>query len=373
MVADQTSLPPTGWHRLIRSPWFAGVYTMLGLVAGLLGSVYDDQIANSVPLDCCRYDGPQWGASMFWLCAGTTAAMYLLQHRAAEADRKAAQDALERRSAELAGLIRTMPPREFLSFFAGLHEHAEFARRIALASGGDHADIELAIRYVLEIVALLARDFDREADPDVRYAANLMVFVPEHEVLATDLPVLLPRLRLMHPGRFIRDLRGVLVLRRELSAVAEADEPEGRPDPNVPEIALPIPLPDDERDPARTGETFSRWKVLPGAPMAFVRGELEVYTDADDMVNWCHQHGAFDPAVIAGIQAHFSQPGQHGIVSFASFPVYLSGPRRTALGVLNVHRNTRGMLREQNLAAQFAALLDPFRAILADLLMSLRA
>jgi hypothetical protein len=346
---------------------------MLGLVAGLLGSVYDDQIANSLPLDCCRYEGPQWGATMFWLCAGTTAAMYLLQHRAAEADRKAAQESLERRSAELADLIRTMPPGEFLSYFAELHRYAELARRIALSSGGDLADIELAIRYVLEVVALLAREFDREADPDVRYAANLMEFWPEHELLDTDLPVLLPRLRLMHPGWFVRDLRGVLVLRRELSAVAEADEPEGRPDPKLPEIALPVPLPKDERAAPLPGETFSRWRVLPGAPMAFVRGELEVYTGADDMVDWCRRQGAFDPEVIAGIQTHFSHRDQHGIVSFASFPIYLSGLPRTPLGVLNVHRNTGGMLREKNLAAQFAALLDPFRAILADLLVALRA
>lgn len=359
----------------MRSYWFAALYTLTGLVAGLLGSIYDEQIANSIPLDCCRYEGPQWGAAAFWLSATSTAVMFLLQHRAAEKDRRDAQTRLETRSAELAYLIRTQPPREFLDVFADLYERADHARRVAL-DGGDPDELELVIRLALEAVALLARDFDRETHPtsELRYAANLMEFRPQATISAMVMPTLRPRLRFMDEGLSIYSLRGVLVLRRALSAVAEANEPEGRPDPLVEEIALPIPPKASERAPAvLPAETALRWRVLPGAPMAFTQGAFEVYSDGGEVVEWCNSRGDFPHPIITQIQQYFGRPAEHGVVSFASFPLYLSGAADRPIGVLNVHRNSSGLLRERRAAAQFAALLDPFRALIADLLITLQA
>ena len=101
--------------------------------------------------------------------------------------------------------------------------------------------------------------------------------------------------------------------------------------------------------------------------MAFVRGELEVYTDVEDVVRWCEEKGVFSREVLQAIRDHFRSAGEHGSVSFASFPLFAPGVAGTPVAVLNVHRNAPGLLRERKLAAQFAALLEPFGGMLAEL------
>ena len=356
-------------RRIVRSPLFSAGYTLLGLVAGLLGSVHGADVARAFPLRCCDFGGIAWGAVAFWSAAGGTAAMFVIQQRVREEDRREAEERMRARAGELETLVRTMPPPDFLPFFAEVYTRCAAARRIALTRGADEEDRARAIRYVLEGVALLARRFDRAEDTDVRYAANLMVYRPQECITEEALPGLERRMRFMERGVGVRSLRGVLDLRCEHSAFAEGTDPDAEPDPHLREIVLPVQAPEDERTRiVCDGESMLRWRVLPGAPMAFVRGELEVYTDVEDMVRWCEQQGDFSREVVQAIRDHFRSASEHGSVSFASFPLFGPGGAGTPVAVLNVHRNAPGLLRERKLAAQFAALLEPFGGMLAELL-----
>lgn len=356
-------------NRIVRSSLFSASYTLLALVAGLLGSIHGAEVARAFPLHCCDFASVVWEAVAFWSTAGVTALMFVVQRQTAEADRLAAEERMRIRAEELETLVRTMPPPEFLHFFAEVHARCDAARRIALTPGGDEEDRVRAIRYVLEGVALLARKFDRADGTDVRYAANLMIYRSQESIRESELPALADRIRFVERGVGIRSLRGVLDLRREYSAFAEGTDPDAAPDPHLREIVLPVPTAENERaGGVFDGDSVARWRVLPGAPMAFVRGELEVYTDVEDLVRWCAERGDFSGEVIQEIRNHFRAADRHGSVSFASFPLAAAGEARLPTGILNVHRNAPGLLRERERATQFAALLDPFRIMLAGLL-----
>lgn len=356
------------FRRIVRSPLFVAGYTVLALVAGLLGSVHGSEVARAFPLSCCEFEKVAWGAVAFWSTASVTALLFVVQQRIGEEDRAAAEERLRVRSEELETLLRTMPPPDFLHFFSEVHDRCDAARQIALTPGAELQDRARAIRYILEGIALLARKFDRADGTDLRYAANLMTFRALDEIAEEERHGVRERIRFLERGVGLDSLRGILELRRDHSAFAEGSDPDAAPDPHVREIVLPVPRRDDEQ--ARgvfDGESMVRWRVLPGAPMAFVRGELEVYTDVEDMVRWCAEKGDFSGEVIQEMRAHFRFAGALGSVSFASFPLHGRSPARAPSAILNIHRNAPGLLTERGLATQFAALVDPFRIMLLEL------
>jgi len=156
------------WYRkLARRPEYAAGVTLLGLLAGVLGSVYSADIGRAFPFSWIGGTVP-WPPGLFWGAAIFTALFFFLRQGATDAARRESEENLGRRSDELVKLIRTLPPGGFLSTFQRLYWHCSDVLTDVLNVPADELpgeSVERAIRIVLGEVAALAHDFDgRPAD-----------------------------------------------------------------------------------------------------------------------------------------------------------------------------------------------------------------
>lgn len=342
-----------------RTSAYAAVVTLLGLFAGLLGSLYADDIKAAFPF--VIGNGPvSRPATLFWSAALTTTVLFFFGQRAGEADRKESETRLDQRSAELSRLVRTLPPSDFLSTFRKIFWDCGNALVETVNSPPDEltADaIEGAIRIVLFGVATLAQKFDA-ASPDVVYASNIMLFRPAHTLSGSEAENVRSFLKFVPAETDLRALRGVLVLKPKLSTTTASGTPPGGDESLIP-LALPVPI--EIRD-ERTG----RWKALPGAPLAFSTGGLEAYADTLTLGDWCRRDGDFPESTAAAVDEYFRSNRARLVRSFISVAVKpLQGD---AIGVLNIHRNERGLLGEKEPVQQFAPLVSPFIFVLIRLL-----
>lgn len=342
-----------------RTSTYAAVVTLLGLFAGLLGSLYADDIKAAFPF-VIGYGPISRPAALFWGAALATTVLFFFGQRAGEADRKESETRLDQRSAELSRLVRTLPPSDFLSTFRKIFWDCGNALVETVNSQPAELTpdaIEGAIRIVLFGVATLAQKFDAAA-PDVVYASNIMLFRPADTLSASEGENVRSFLRFSPAETDLRALRGVLVLERKLSTTTAGGTPPGADDSLIP-LALPVPA--EIRD-QRTG----RWKALPGAPMAFSTGGLESYIDTLTLGAWCRRDGDFPESTAAAIDDYFRSDRARFVRSFISIAIKpLQGD---AVGVLNIHRNQPGLLEEKEPVQQFAPLVSPFIFVLIRLL-----
>ncbi len=353
------------WYRkLARRPEYAAGVTLLGLLAGVLGSVYSADIGRGFPFSWIGSSVP-WPPVLFWGAAILTALLFFLRQGAIDAARRESEETLGRRADELVKLIRTLPPTGFLSTFQRLYWHCSEVLTDVLNVRADEVprtSIERAIRIVLGEVAALAHDFDGRPG-DVLYAANIMVFRPA-ESLALERTSLSKRLRFAEPETDVSALEGVLDLWAELSTTTQAED--YGPDPNLQPMALPVPTTKQSHDGQRS-------RVLPGAPRAFSERLLDIYADTNTMGQWCRQRGDFSESVCKQVDDYFRS--QRSVRSFVSFPLMQLRDNRPA-AVLNIHRNKEGILRtrtgsEAEVLDQFSALVGPFSSTLLLLLARL--
>ena len=342
-----------------RTPVYAAVVTLLGLFAGLLGSLYADDIKAAFPF-VIGHGSVSRPAALFWGAALMTTVLFFFGQRAGEADRKESETRLDQRSAELSRLIRTLPPSDFLSTFRKIFWDCGNALVETVNSPPDELTpdaIEGAIRIVLFGVATLAQKFDAAA-PDVVYASNIMLFRPADTLSGSEGENVRSFLKFSPAETDLQALRGVLVLKRKLSTTTAGGTPPAADDSLIP-LALPVPT--EIRD-QRTG----RWKALPGAPMAFSTGGLEAYIDTLTLGAWCRRDGDFPESTAAAIDEYFRSNRARFVRSFISIAIKpLQGD---AVGVLNIHRNQPGLLEEKEPVQQFAPLVSPFIFLLIRLL-----
>jgi hypothetical protein len=281
-----------------RSPIYAAIVSLLGLVAGLLGSLYTDQIKTVFPFTLAHapISGP---AVAFWSTAALATLLFFFAQTASEAQRREAERQLDTRSKELLTTIRSLPPSDFLSTFRKVFEDcsAALAEILDQPEAADALAIESALRVVLAGIAILAQKFDG-APPDLLYGSNIMVFMPSDRFTDRSIQDVRRTLRFSPPEIDLRALRGVLTLDIELSTTTQRG-PDRQPDGSLTPLSLPVPH--QIRD-----EQSKRWRVLPGAPMAFCSGNLEAYIDAETVGAWCRQQGDFPESVAAAVDTYFN-------------------------------------------------------------------
>jgi hypothetical protein len=330
-----------------RGPLYATLVTLLAVIAGALGSVYSQEIGRSFPLYWGPYDSFSLNALLFWSTLIAFALLFFFRQAATD---KARQQLVE--------LIRTLPPADFLSEFDRVLSVCEQAvEQVRRESVQTAEAIEGAIRVVLDGIVTLAALFDGRPY-GVTYAANIMLFRETRSLSEAELKLLMERLRFRDPVLDARALKGVLDLQLSLStttATAGAD-----PDGNLQPLALPIP-------PSIRSEDGRRWRLLPGAPLAFVTGGMELYTDTSTLGRWCRTYGDFSETVCAEVESYFGSSTGMRIRSFVSFPL----ADADKIGVVNIHRDQPGLLGEKEPARQFLPLMRPFRQLCLSLLETL--
>jgi len=346
---------------VLLTPHFAGVVTLLIIVAGGLFSLYAEDIKGAWPIHFFASGPISYPALWSWSVAIIAAAGFFWRQSGDDRARKSAQNQLVRQAEQLEKMIRTMPPAKFLATFSDFcHAVDKLAVVGAVAADhGDIADLEQSIRSALSAIAGLARIFDGDF-PSHRYAANVMIFVPTSEMdeqYRTELER--GKLKFCEDDFSVSTLMGVLDLVPELSAEWDKDSKDER----ITSIALPVPKRPKDKD---------LYKALPGAPRAFWDNAPDIYFDLDQLMQWCEDEGDFTATVKGKIRAYFEENKDH-VSSFISIPlqvdVAVSGENQHPFAVLNVHCGRPGLLRrEPEAVGNFVMIATPLLINLRRLL-----
>ncbi|MGB8412361.1 MAG: hypothetical protein WCE23_06000 [Candidatus Binatus sp.] len=296
-----------------RTAFSAALVTALVLIAGLFGSLYTDDIKAAFPFVLGH--GPlSVHAMLFWASALGATLLFFVGQRTSEIDRRASEARLDQRSDKLEGLIRTIPPTDFLFTFGEIFWECGQAwweiinSKTEITAGA----VEEAIRIVLGGAAKLAKKFDA-ALPDVIYAANVMLFIPSERLNDKKIAEVKDSLRFADAETDLRALKGVLILERELSTTTVRGTLGQRDDSLVP---LALGVPHETHDPSGR-----RWRVLPGAPMAFCSGGLALYVDTRTLGEWCRTEGDFPPSTATAVEEYFNDSRSASDRSFVSIPI----------------------------------------------------
>jgi hypothetical protein len=340
------------WRQWAATSWYATATTILAVVAGLLGSVYGGEIGSSFPFSWGPYSGVSYKAVAFW----TTLVLFGILFFERQRHDDEAREHLQKTSSTIQSLIETLPPKAFRSQF--VQQSETFHRALSsviprhVASGVTPEKLGEFIRALLGGIATLAFAYDDQPSGESKsaiYSANVMLFVKPNVTSEPFDATVSKALRFVAPDTDLRQLRGVLLLRQDLSVNASVDGV--RPESAVPAIALPVPV---------TVRRGSRLALLPGAPNAFA-GELEVdgYSDSRTLHQWCAEKGDFAPSVQEQIKTYFDGGDGKQICSFISRR--LVSDRGEPIGVLNLHADRTNILGPAVERREvFQAMLTPF-------------
>ena len=382
----------------LHSPAAAALLTFLLAGIGVTGSVYSETLASHWPLERSAWgtmpnETWSWTAFWFWNALSATALLFLLRQRAVDMKRAGVDGGLEnavgdvKASAELLHrAIRTMPPGTFLEVFDSVYQKCEAVAWAATVEDRTRENLVIAVRTVLHGFIRLVQVYDQpwaaNADRDggaggdsPRYAANVMVYVPREHFRDGDDAVLRGtdggggRLRFWDAS-YRGDLRGVLDLRTDLSAASDSEDV----DTELAKFCVPIP-----NDPnSRRSDGTTPWRVLPGAPMAFVTRQPTHFRDTRQLAKWCEEHGEFRGPVLIELDEYFtSGAGQH-VRSLAAHPLaraaHGKGPQNPdaapPIGVLKIHSDAPGLRGgDENLS--FYGTTYPLQDLLLKLLENL--
>ncbi|HEX7051971.1 MAG TPA: hypothetical protein VF188_17315 [Longimicrobiales bacterium] len=367
-----------------RSHVYAAVVTVLIAVVGVAGSVFTEEIGSAFPfvwpwLDLKRdfpfvdlpVDGFSAAALVFWIFLILTGLVFGVRQWAIDLARKESQARADAAVQRLEHLIRTVPSADFLTQFWDIYCMCDATMQgtFSVDAGADAETLRTAIRKVLRGLALLAWEYDGRPDPtEVTYAANIMVYRPKEEISEDEWPSLRKRM-LFDPVLDTEDLRGVLDLRWSDLSTTAFDE-EASADTGLSALALPllerahVSLPPEYR---------LRWRILPGAPIAFHLRQASHFVNAADLLTWCEENGMFTREVKMRLAEYFRPDAAPMVGSFISLPLLGTDPEAEPIGVLNIHRSDRGLLKEVESAAEhFVPIVRPLQLMLWKLLAALR-
>lgn len=343
------------------SPWQALTTTMLGVFTGLLGSLYSEQIKGAFPFCLWSYSELQKAsishiALSFWSLLFMFAFFFFHREHSVIISHKNELELFEK-------LIRTLPPKDFLEKFKLLFIASHKAKNTIFSTEEKTTcDIESCIRLVLGSIVALAHQFDGCSEK-VTYAANIMIYIPIDCFTQQEISELHDRMPFVEKEIDLSKLRGVLDLQLTLSR-STTSKPD--PDPHLKPLALAIPT--EIRTPSS-----GRWRVLPGAPIAFSDKEkvMDLFSDTSTFDNWFRESGDFSPSVEQSIKEYFSSDEGKKIKSFISIPIDSLMEDDYPIGVLNIHRDSTNLLADEDRARLFLPLVAPFINLLAELLIAL--
>jgi len=350
----------------LRHPLFAAAITLLIILAGLLGSIYANEIRSAFPF----YWGQgkiSWEATIFWILAWISALAFFFREQSVTIEEQRIQRVARIRATRFERLIRTLPPENFLElfgdFFGAATKLVEAAFKEPKPAPQTREVVEQSMRHLLRMIATLAQEFDGD-HLSVEYASNIMLFKLSEGMSLEQREAIRKRLLFCDESVAISNLKGVLELQIPLSAIAA--EQSALPDPRMSAIALPIP---------KTVEVDDRWKVFPGAPLAFVSKEPDSYGDSRTLASWCLEYGDFTYEVIDQVRQYFSASHVRSFVSIPLFETAADGSDQRdhdPVAVLNIHATRPGLLRGRTEPlGHFVQIMRPFQLFLGQLLKAL--
>ena len=265
-----------------KSPLYAGIITFLIIFAGGFGSLFSKEIRTAFPFSLGPYDGLSGHAIVFWILIVIASFTFFLRQWAAD-------DASSEARKELIRQIQTLPPADFLALFAKVYDSCEVVFR-QTKEVDNITPLKEATRFILRGITTLAQRFDPRGQ-DIFYAANIMVFKKADDLDKKESDEIAKRLKFCEKECAVSKFNGVLDLQVDLSTTIDNEDRE--PDSSLRAFALPVPTP-------HTVEVVGGrklYRVLPGAPLAFIERRLDIYADTSELLDWCNKKGSFSEYV----------------------------------------------------------------------------
>jgi len=271
------------------------------------------------------------------------------------------QNKLVTQSKDLETAILTMPPEGFMAVYGRVYVAAHKVYK----TGMDTVDVtkeefEWLIRAVLSGIITLTVKFDRRPEHNKEsYHANIMFFCDAYkhdEAKKKELEKFL-----MFGGAYpdLDKLQGALYLENKLSTNSKTDKPDI--DDTIKSLKLALPVP-----PTKTTKHSDKTHVLPGAPYAFITGELNRFCKTEDLDDWMGKHGDFNESIMKEVQKYF-QDSKNDVKSFVSLP--LLGEEEQTIAILNIHKTAEGLLENDKKLEIYYHTMKPMLTILAELVM----
>jgi len=282
-----------------------------------------------------------------------------------------------------------MPPENFLDAFGRVFRKMEnTVQSLLIGNPPDPELIRFSIRVLLENFAEIAQLFD--GNPSEAYHANVMTYHSPSEFRGQPqlVEALQDRLTFARAGVDVTRMKGILDLRCDLSTrTTGPTEDSAEPDPSLSPLVLGIP------DMIREGGTESgQYYALPGAPIAWANRHADQYANTEELLDWYQTNCVKDDFVEEEIRLYFEE-GNPEIGSFlACSLIYDEGSEdpidsdlaiddllrndddvEVPIGVLNIHRSSGGILKDNREAGEyFLAVTRPLRILCTRLLYLLR-
>src|ERR1035441_2218908 len=178
-------------------PGYATAVTIITFLAGFLATILASDIKASFPVKIPGWQYPwsllsastiHWSAKAFW---AFVIVWFFLFWRRQKAESKALS-ALQSNASLTAEAVLTLPPRAFVDDYSlqmsllGSSPVQRFAEESVTLSPTSRQQLEDWITRLLRITAALALSYD--ARPEVRYAANVMIYIPRDPASADNFP-----------------------------------------------------------------------------------------------------------------------------------------------------------------------------------------
>ncbi len=288
---------------------FGALVTLFIVLAGAAASLFTEAIRDTISLPEPKAG---LGALFFWLLVVISLVLLLLNQRGINAKAKKDKDAIDTSLKKLDSAIarlNTLPSHDFLPSFRDTYAKSFEISMACALSDGSAAQSEKAIRYVLNAMCEIARDYDG-VDQNAVYGANIMLFRPRGTPSRIVDSLGLEKVTVMHE-KFV----GALELISELSTSTAS---QGRVDENTQSISLPIPGEIRDRFDARKG--MYKKVLIPGACTSFATASYEAYPSIDAYVDALHAT-SLSLDWIQHLEHYFTEGGGKHVRSFASLPI----------------------------------------------------
>ena len=352
----------TFFETALSTPAAAVLVTTMVILTGGLWSIYADVVRHAWPFAWHARGQISWTAVAAWVSLLVTSTIFFFRQRVEDKRRAEAQQELVDRAAELRRLIVTMPPANFVDSFVELFEQSNAIMTVALGEPDppfERKSVIHAVRVVLNAIASLADVYDGDRS-STRYAANIMRYVPSDSLTEQQAAEIEKRMKFCEKGTSVRKLRGVLDVQSELSASTESN---GAPDSRLSELALPVPHELKSAD--------GKFKVLPGAPLAFMTNRPDIHVNFAGLRHWCEREGDFPQSVLNELTQYLDGKSSH-MKSFISLPLAQPSNAGHPIAILNIHCDNDALLRrEPESVAQFVMIIKPLQGCLTRLLEAL--
>jgi hypothetical protein len=352
----------TSFGRALTSSLGSSMVALLGVAGATLGSLETQAIHDSVFFAFARRGAPlSWEGTVFWFLVALNALLFVARQHAVDFKREEQVQKMDAQIGIIPGLVRTAPPTDFLANMAIVFEKGALLTT-ALLQGTPTppiAAVRECVREMLQALADLAWKY-ADAPEKVNYAANLMIFSQPKPDACREAPLIF-----CEPETDVTKLGGLLVLVPELSATRETNDI----DRSLRSFSLPVP-----RDPGTArSDGGAGYRVLPGAPFAFIRKALELFPDTKKIEEWFHTQGSFPRHTEKAVLDYFDSQAS-SLKGFVSIPVFRPSAKREAArdravcAILNVHWNVHGLLGEPEPAATFEGAIYPVLFLLSQII-----